>query len=157
MTMWLEDIDLGHKTIVGSYTFTEDEIIAFGKKYDPQPFHVDREAAARSPYGGIIASGWHIGAVYMKLTVAFFDKLRAQGNVEGLQANYVSPGFRDMKWLKPVRPGMTLTYSFERLAKRDWPSRPGIGVLESKNEAVDANGELVFSFISRALIPKRPA
>ena len=76
MTMWFEDIALGHRTTVGIYTFTEDEIIAFAKKYDPQPFHIDREAAARSPYGGIIASGWHIGAIYMKLTVAFFDRLR---------------------------------------------------------------------------------
>ena len=156
MTMWFEDITLGERVTVGSYTFTEDEIMEFGRKYDPQPFHVDREAAARSPYGGIIASGWQIGAVYMKLTVAFFDRMRAEGNVEGMQANYVSPGFRNMRWLKPVRPGMTLTYSFERVAKLDWPSRSNIGLLESRNEAHDEHGELVFDFVSRVLVPKRP-
>ena len=154
--MWFEDIILGEKSTLGSHTFTEDEIIAYGRKYDPQPFHVDRDAAARSPYGGIIASGWHVAAVYMKLTVAFFGRLRAQG-AEGVQANYVSPGFRDMKWLKPVRPGMTLTYTLERVAKLDWPSRPNLGLLENNVEARDANGELVFSFIGRALVPKRPS
>jgi acyl dehydratase len=153
--MWFEDITLGETVTVGSYTFTEDEIIDFGRKYDPQPFHVDREAAARSPYGGIIASGWHIGAVYMKLTVAYFDKMRG-GAVEGIQPNYVSPGFRNMRWLKPVRPGMTLTYTLERVAKLDWPSRPAIGLLETKNEARDETSELVFDFVSRVLVPKRP-
>jgi len=156
MTMWFEDIVLGEKVTVGSYTFTEDEIIAFARTYDPQPFHVDAEAAAKSPYGGIIASGWHIGAVYMKLTVAFFDRMRSAGT-EGMPANYVSPGFRDMRWYKPVRPGMTLTYTIERIAKLDWPSRPTIGLLESRNEARDEAGELMMSFIGRALIPKRPA
>lgn len=154
--MWFEDIALGEQVTLGSYTFDEEEIIAFAKQYDPQPFHVDREAAARSPYGGIIASGWHVCAVFMKLTVAFFDRMRASGNVEGIQANYVSPGFRDMKWLKPVRPGTTLTYTTERVAKLDWPSRPHLGLLESKNEAHDQNGELVFAFTGRALVPKRP-
>jgi acyl dehydratase len=156
MTMWFEDITLGEKVVVGSYTFTEDEIIDFGRKYDPQPFHVDREAASRSPYGGIIASGWQVGAVYMKLTVAFFDRMRAAGDVEGIQPNYVSPGFRNMRWLKPVRPGMTLTYSLQRIGKLDWPSRPTIGLLETKNEAHDETGELVFDFVSRVLVPKRP-
>jgi len=155
MTLWFEDITLGEKITLGSYTFTEENIIAFARKYDPQPFHVDRDAAAKSPYGGIIASGWHTGAVYMKLLVAMFDGIRARG-LEGVQANYVSPGFRDMRWYKPVRPGMTLTYTTERIAKLPWPSRPDIGLLESRNEARDQAGELVMSFIGRALIPKRP-
>jgi acyl dehydratase len=152
--MWFEDFPLNVKITLGSYTFTEENIIAFGKRYDPQPFHVDKEAALRSPYGGLIASGWHTAAVWMKLMLAY-RRARIEAGAEEVQANYVSPGVRELRWLKPVRPGTTLTYTNEPFAKLDWPSRPQYGLIEGKNEARDEAGELYYSFINRVLIVRK--
>ena len=154
--MWFEEFPLNVKITLGSYTFTEENIIAFGKRYDPQPFHVDKEAALRSPYGGLIASGWHTAAVWMKLMLAY-RRARLEAGAEQTQANFVSPGVRELRWLKPVRPGMTLTYTNEPFAKLDWPSRPQFGLIEGKNEARDEAGELYYSFINRVLIARKPA
>ena len=153
--MWLEDIPLGNKIVLGSYRFTEENIVAFAKAYDPQGFHVDADAAKTSPYGGIIASGWHTSAVWMKLMIAHRYALLAAGQ-EVTQDNYVSPGVRDLRWLKPVRPGTSLTYTTEPFNKVDWPSRPALGLLQSRNEARDETGELYYSFTSQVLIARRP-
>ena len=153
--MWFEDVPLGEKITIGSYNFTEENIIAFARKYDPQPFHLDKEAAARSPYRGLIASGWHTSAVWMKLMIAHRRSRLAAGE-EDTQANYVSPGVREIRWLKPVRPGMTVTYTNESFAKLDWPSLPQYGLIEGHNEAFVQDGTLVYSFINRVLIAKRP-
>jgi acyl dehydratase len=153
--MWFEDVLLGGKITIGSYVFTEENIVAFARKYDPQPFHLDKDAAARSPYRGLIASGWHTAAVWMKLMIAYRDGRVAAGE-ESTQANFVSPGVRDIRWLKPVRPGMTVTYTNEPFAKLDWPSLPQYGLIEGKNEAFDQDGTLVYSFINRVLIARRP-
>jgi acyl dehydratase len=153
--MWFEDVPLGVKLTLGSYTFTEENIMAFGKRYDPQPFHVDKEAATRSAYGGLIASGWHTAAVWMKLMMANRHERIAAGAAE-TQENYVSPGVRELRWLKPVRPGTTLTYTNETFAKLDWPTRPHFGLLEGKNEARDESGEFYYSFINRVLIARKP-
>jgi acyl dehydratase len=152
--MYFEDAPLHVKTILGSYTFTEENIIAFASAYDPQPFHIDKEAAEKSPYRGLIASGWHTAAVWMKLMLEHRRARIAAGEVQ-TQDNFVSPGVRDLKWLKPVRPGMTLTYTNESIAKREWPSRPAFGLIEGINEARDENGELYYSFINRVLIARR--
>lgn len=154
--MYFEDVPLHIKTTLGSYTFTEENIVAFAKLYDPQPFHIDRRAAERSPYGGLIASGWHTAAVWMKLMIAERRARIAAGGAE-TQENYVSPGVRELRWLKPVRPGTTLTYTNEANAKLDWPSRPQFGLLEGHNEARDEAGELYYTFVNRVLIARRPA
>ena len=154
--MWFEDVPLGTTITIGSYNFTEENIIAFAKRYDPQPFHVDKEAAARSPYGGLIASGWHTAAVWMKLMMAYRRDDVAAG-AQDTQANYVSPGVRDIRWLRPVRPGMILTYTNTPSTKLDWPSRPQFGLLEGENEAHDQEGTPVYSFVNRVLILRRPA
>jgi acyl dehydratase len=153
--MWFEDAPMGVKVTLGSYTFTEENIVAFAKKYDPQPFHLDHDAAARSPYGGLIASGWHTAAVWMKLMIAH-RRARVAAGEELTQANYVSPGVRDIRWLKPVRPGMTLTYTNENTAKLDWPSLPSFGLLEGHNEARTQDGTLVYTFVNRVLIARKP-
>ncbi len=151
--MWFEDIPLGHHTELGRYTFTEDAIIEFARQYDPQPFHIDRAAAAKSVYGGIIASGWHTACVWMKLMMEY----RARHPLPGeKQTSLVSPGFRDMRWFKPVRPGMTLSYSTETAAKLDWKSRPELGLLESLNEARDEQDGVVMSFVGRVLLLRKP-
>ncbi|HSZ73724.1 MAG TPA: MaoC family dehydratase [Rhizomicrobium sp.] len=149
--MWFEDIEIGSKRVLGTHTFTQDEIIAFGQKYDPQPFHVDATAAKRSAYGGIIASGWHTVAVWMRLMV---DSQYAAG--QNAMRGGVSPGFEDLRWVKPVRPGMTLTYSTEAIEKADLKSRPELGLLKSRNEARDEYGTLYMSFIGKAFIYRKP-
>jgi len=154
--MWFEDVPLNQKITLGSYTFTEENIIAFAKRYDPQPFHVDVEAAKRSAYGGLIASGWHTAAVWMKLMLAHRRERIAAG-AEQVQENYVSPGVRELRWLKPVRPGTTLIYTNESCAKREWKTRPEFGLIEGMNEARDEKGELYYSFINRVLIARKPA
>lgn len=154
--MWFEDIPLNEKVTIGSYHFTEENIIAFSKKYDPQPFHVDREAAARSHYGGLIASGWHTASVWMKLMIAHRRERVAAGEVQ-TQTNFVSPGVRELKWLRPVRPGMVLTYTNEIESKHEWPSLPQFGLIEGYNEARDQEGDLVYTFVNRVLIARRPA
>jgi acyl dehydratase len=153
--MWLEDIPLGRKTVLGSFEFTEDNIIAFAKLYDPQPFHIDREAAKSSLYGGLIASGWHTSAVWMKLMIAQ-RYAQVDAGQESTQDNYISPGVRELRWLRPVYPGATLTYTTEPFAKVDWPSRPTLGLLQSRNEARDDKDALYYSFISQVLIARRP-
>ncbi len=154
--MWFEDVPLGEKTVIGSYTFTEENIVAFARKYDPQPFHIDAAAAAHSPYGGLIASGWHTALVWMKLMMAYRQAQVAAGATR-TQENYVSPGLRDLKWLKPVRPGMTLTYTNQASQKLDWPSLPAYGLLEGNNEALSEDGTVVYSFVNRVLIARRPS
>ena len=153
--MYFEDTPLGGRITLGSYTFTEENIIAFARAYDPQPFHIDPEAAKRSPYGGLIASGWHTAAVWMKLMIAH-RKAQVEAGAEATQDNYVSPGVRELKWVKPVRPGTTLTYTTEPFNKLEWKSRPSLGLLQSRNEARDAKGELYYSFISQVLLARRP-
>src|ERR1700691_2730249 len=106
--MWFEDVAIGTKRDLGTYTFTEEEIIAFARKYDPQPFHIDPEAAQHSIFGGLIASGWHTAAIWMKLSIDGRKRDSEGGKARVLRSG-VSPVFEDMKWLKPVRPGMPLS------------------------------------------------
>jgi acyl dehydratase len=153
--LYWEDIELGTKRELGSYTFTEDEIIRFARKYDPQPFHIDKEAAKHSIFGGLIASGWHTAAIWMKLSIDGRKRDSESGKARVLRSG-VSPGFEDMKWLKPVRPGMTLTYTSETSEKVELRSRPELGLIKTRNEARDANGELVFSFIGKGFMQRRP-
>ncbi len=152
--IYWEDIAIGTRRELGDYTFAEEEIVAFAKKYDPQIFHLDPQAARDSMFGGLIASGWHTAAVWMKLSLA----ARARETADGQRTvrSGVSPGFEDMKWLKPVRPGMTLTYSSEVTNKIELKSRPELGLIESRNAAHDANGELVFSFTGKGFVQRRP-
>ncbi|HUJ03354.1 MAG TPA: MaoC family dehydratase [Rhizomicrobium sp.] len=151
--MWFEDIEIGARRDLGSYTFTEAEMIAFAKKYDPQPIHIDPDAAKKSIYGGLIASGWHTAAIWMKLAVG--NRMMEPGDKKLNRAG-VSPGFEDMRWLKPVRPGDTLYYSSEVAGKVDLKSRPTLGLVKSLNEARDAKGELYMSFIGKGFVIRRP-
>lgn len=153
--MWFENIEIGGKRDLGTYTFTESEIIAFAKKYDPQVFHIDPEAAKASMYGGLIASGWHTAAVWMKMAIA--DRERTRPEDHPLGSSTVSPGFEDMRWLKPVRPGMTLRFTAETIDKIELRSRPELGLVKWRNEARDESGALVFSFIGKGLVSRNPA
>ncbi|MBV9912642.1 MAG: MaoC family dehydratase [Sinobacteraceae bacterium] len=147
-----EDIELGAMQVLGQYTFTQEEIMRFARAYDPQPFHIDPEAAARSFYGGLIASGWHTVAVWMKLAVAGHIGATRDGPRSG-----VSPGFEDLRWLKPVRPGMTLTYSSEVIEKVALKSRPRFGLVKSRNEARAEDGSLMMRFTGKGFVERRSA
>ena len=150
---YFEDIQLGVKREIGSYTFSAEEIIRFARQFDPQPFHLDPEAAKRSHFGGLVASGWMTTAVWMKLMVAE----RIAANARGDRAAFgPSPGFRDLKWLKPVYAGDTLSYSTMATVKTELKTRPQWGLIGSLNEAVNQKGELVMSFLGQVLCMRRP-
>ena len=153
---WFEDISVGEKTDLGSYTFEADDMIAFATKFDPQPFHIDEGAAKASPYGGLIASGWHTCSVWMKLMVKtrIAEKAR-KGEDDGSPPGGPSPGFLELKWPTPVRVGDRITYSTEVIEKVDLKSRPNLGIVRSLNTGRNQNGELVMSFIGQGLMQKR--
>ena len=153
---WFEDIEIGEKNELGSYVFEQDDIISFATKFDPQPFHTNPDAAKASPYGGLIASGWHTCSVWMKLMVRSRIAAKARGSMEDdSPPGGPSPGFLDLKWPTPVRAGDTISYSTEVVEKIDLKSRPTLGIVRSLNKGVNQNGELVMSFIGQGLIQKR--
>lgn len=156
---YFEDIVLEQRVELGKHTFTPQEIKAFAASYDPQLFHLDEEAAARSHFGALCASGWHTAAVWMKLFVAYkhrlADEMRARG--EPVARHGPSPGFRELKWLKPVYAGDTISFATEPIDKRESKSRPQWGLMFSRNTGTNQAGDLVFSFISSAFIERRPS
>jgi acyl dehydratase len=153
---WFEDLEIGTHRELGSYDFTEAEIIAFARKFDPQYFHVDPVRAAAGPFGGLIASGWHTVAIWMKLMVRAMQSRAGTDPAGGrLPATGPSPGFLELKWPHPVRPGDTIRYDTTMIAKIDLKSRPNWGLLRSRNEGVNQRGDLVLSFIGQALIERK--
>ncbi|TCT07766.1 MaoC family dehydratase [Aquabacter spiritensis] len=152
-----EEIEVGARRTLGSHTFTREEIIAFAQKYDPQPFHLDDEAASRTHFGSLVASGWHTAAMWMKCFVAdrTHDAKARAGRGEPAVPLGPSPGFRNLRWLKPVYAGDTLTYATEVRAKSPSKSRPGWGLLTAYNSGVNQHGDLVIDFESTVFVPRR--
>ena len=146
MTRWFEDIDIDEPFPLGSHSFTEEEIIRFGRLYDPQYFHVDPEAAKFSHFGGLVASGWHTVTVgHRRMVDALFaeeDHLRSLGREPGVSGP--SPGVNKMEFKVPVRPGDTVTYTLIVTGKRPSNSIPGWGLLFNAIDAVNQRGELVY-------------
>ena len=155
---YLEDVRIGVPTVVGRHTFTADAIKSFAARFDPQPFHLDEGEAARSLFGGLCASGWHSAVMWMRLTVDHHRRAdearRARG--EPVAQLGLSPGFRELKWFKPVHVGDTITYATEVLATRISRSRPGWGLITIRNTGTNQAGELVLSFVSTAFVQRRP-
>ena len=156
---FFDDIAVGERAELGVHIFTADDIKRFARKYDPQPFHVDEAAAARSHFGALCASGWHTAAVWMRLMVEHLrredEAQRARG--EAVASFGPSPGFRELKWLRPVYAGDTVTYSTEIAAKRASNSRPEWGLMSFRNMGVNQKGEPVISFNSVAFVERRSA
>ena len=154
---WFEDFEIGARMELGSHTFAEEEIIRFAKKYDPQSFHIDPEAAKHGPFGGLVASGWHTAAIWMKMIVQ--SRLNMEEPVdetgETPPPGGPSPGFLDMKWPTPVRPGDTISFSSTTIEKVDMRSRPEWGILRGHNLGVNQNGETVLSFTGQGLFQRR--
>lgn len=156
--MFFEDIRVGDVTPLGRFTFTSDEIKSFGRRYDPQPFHVDEEAGAQSHFGALCASGWQTASVWMRLWVDTHrrkvEAARARGETVGEWGPAL--GFRELKWLKPVYAGDTIAYQVEVLETRVSNSRPGSGLVTSLASGQNQNGERVISFISTVFVQRRP-
>ncbi|MGE3246490.1 MAG: MaoC/PaaZ C-terminal domain-containing protein [Beijerinckiaceae bacterium] len=154
---WFDDLKIGRTLDLGVHTFEPDNIIRFARKWDPQLFHIDPEAAANGPFGGLTASGWHTGAAGMRRHILTRDKYQAEAARRGLPASPrgPSPGFRDMKWLEPVFAGDTLHYYSTPVEKRK-TSRPGWGIQFTRFEGVNQHGRKAYEYLSAALWPLKP-
>jgi acyl dehydratase len=132
----------------GRVRVEKDEIIAFAKKFDPQPFHLDEDAARQSIFGRLVASGWHTAAMTMSLVAR--SEYRAAGGTIGL-------GFESLRWPIPVFPGDELRIESEVLETRSSKSQPGRGLLKIRTLTFNQNGEVVQEIVAIALVPRRPA
>ena len=146
---YFEDFVVGqvHKPS-GRVRVEKDEIIAFAKQFDPQPFHLDEEAARKSIFGRLVASGWHTAALTMRLIAG--SEYRAATGTIGL-------GFDDLRWPIPVRPGDELRIESEVLEMRTSKSRPDRGLLKIRTRTFNQDGEVVQELIANAMVPRRPA
>lgn len=141
----LDDLAPGQSYQLGTRLVTTEEIVAFARDYDPQPFHLDEAAAEASIYGGLIASGWHTVCVFMRLFVdGFLDRAAAMG----------SPGVDELRWLKPVRPGDRLSGRAEIRAIRPSQSRPDRGIARIRCSVVNQGGEEVLSMVANVLLKR---
>jgi len=145
--VYFEDISVGDKISAGSKLVTREEIIDFAQKYDPQFFHIDCEAAEKSMYGGIIASGWHTGGMLMRMMVDSMVNNRA-----GLG----SPGFDDLRWILPVRPGDVLRFESTVIEARKSASRPNMGIVRAQVYLFNQNDEKVLSVKTIGMMLARP-
>lgn len=157
--IFFEDAEPGDRRTLGSFTFTADAIKAFAHLYDPQAFHLDEEAGRKSVFGGLAASGWHTASIYMKLLVADLKReteaRKARG--EPVASSGPSPGFRNLRWPRPVLAGDTITYIYEATSKRPLASRPGWGIVFGTATAVNQRDEIVLFFENSVFLPCRGA
>ena len=155
---YFDDINVGDRIALGDHAFTADNIKSFAAQYDPQAFHMDEAAAAKSHFGALCASGWHTVAAWMNLRVQYGRREDAERSARGEAIAKLgpSPGFRDLKWLKPVYVGDTITYASEVVEKRVTKSRPGWGIIFARNTGTNQKGELVMSFIGSGFVERRP-
>jgi acyl dehydratase len=142
-----EDFEPGQVYELGTRLVTEREIVAFGREWDPQPFHVDPEAAKESVFGGLIASGWQTGAMWMRMYVDTMLGSAARG----------SPGIEELRWLAPVRPDDALSGRLTVLEATPSATRPDRGTIRIRGEMVNQDGVVVMSMTSRGHFGRRPA
>ncbi|MGA7000365.1 MAG: MaoC family dehydratase [Pseudolabrys sp.] len=156
---FFEDIEIGQRREVGSFTFTADLIKKFAAQFDPQRFHIDEEEGRKSLFGGLAASGWHVGSVCMKLMVADGQRQARGAAARGEKAAIwgPSPGFRELRWIMPVLAGDTISFASEVESLRSSDSRPDWGILQIRNTGINQRGEVVFSFLATAFVPRRDA
>lgn len=144
---YFEDLEVGAKSRFGRYEVTRDDVIDFARKFDPQPFHLSDEAAARTHFGRIAASGWHTCAMVMAMIVEHVNK-HEQAGLGGI-------GIDELRWLKPVYPGDVLTVETELIEKKRSRSKPHMGSFRTRLTAFNQDGAPVLSYINTALIATR--
>ena len=145
---YLEDMKVGTKASFGRYEVTREEVLEFAGKYDPQPFHLDDDAAAKTHFGRISASGWHTCAMTMAMLVENLKKNK--------QAGLGSPGLDELRWLKPVYPGDTLRVESELTEVTPSRSRPEMGSTKAKVTVFNQHDEPVMRLLSIGLVARRP-
>ena len=155
---YLEDFHPGETIELGSWTFTAAAIVDFARDFDPQPFHLDEAAGKASIFGGLAASGWHVACAWMRLWIDHQTREMEAALARGEEPPVAgpSPGFDDMRWTKPVLAGQTLSYRTTVVAARASATRPGWGIVTSRNEAFDEAGTRVFHFTGNVFMPRRP-
>jgi acyl dehydratase len=144
---FFEDFKVGEVLTFGNYKVSREAIINFASEFDPQPFHVDEEAARKSPFGGLIASGWHTAGMMMRMLVDEFMGSRS-GSIG-------SPGFNELRWLKPVRPGDTLRLRVEVLDVMPSKSKPDRGSIKFKYETMNQADEIVMTMTGVGIFLRR--
>jgi acyl dehydratase len=147
VTRYFEDFHPGEVIDVGSVSVSQADIIAFARQYDPQPMHIDPGAAGFTIYGGLIASGWHTVALFMRLLVE---------NLVAKTSSLGSPGVEELRWPLPVRPGDTLTGAMEILDTRASNSRPTMGIVRWRGTVRNQDGKLVMTLIGTNFFARRP-
>jgi acyl dehydratase len=145
---YMEDFAVGQIFKSGRKRVDRDEIFAFAREFDPQPYHLDEEAARQSPFGGLAASGWHTAAMSMRLIVD--GEFRPAGGILGV-------GFDELSWPRAVRPGDELHVQSEILEVRPSKSRPDRGMIRVRNTTLNQNDEVVQVFTGNLLVPRRPS
>lgn len=146
---YLEDIKVGEKAAFGNYEVTREEVLAFASRYDPQPFHLDDEAAAKTHFGRVAASGWHTCAMTMRMIV---EHMQHEENRAGLG----SPGVDELRWLKPVFPGDRLRVETEVVEVRPSQSKPDIGSIRTNTVVFNQDDVPVMKMTSIVLVRRRP-
>ena len=147
--IFFEDVEIGETTDFGTYAVTREEVLEFARKYDPQPFHLSDEAAAKTHFGRLAASGWHTGAMAMRVIVNRLTDLKWAG--------LGSPGLDELRWLKPVHPGDTLRVTGTVVDKKPSRSKPGIGTFWTDTIVTNQHDEPVMRYTSIVLMQRRPA
>ena len=147
--IYFEDLEIGVEREFGHYDVTREEVLEFARKYDPQPFHLSDEEAAKTHFGRIAASGWHTTAMTMAVLVAHMN--------DEPKAGLGSPGVDELRWLRPVYPGDRITVRGKVLDKTPSRSKPDLGSFRSQTIVTNQDGVDVLRFISIALIRRRPA
>ena len=145
---YFEDYKEGTVYEYGYYVVDEAEVVEFARRFDPQPFHIDPEAAAATQFGGLIASGWHAGSIYMRL---FADHYLSK------VASLASPGIDELHWSLPVRPGDRLKARTTTLETRISRSKPDRGLVRTKGELVNQDGDVPLTLVAVNFIARRPA
>lgn len=145
--IFYEDLEIGTARNFGAYEVTREEVMEFASKYDPQPFHLDDEAAAQTHFGRLSASGWHTCSMTMRMMV--------ENMMNEKSAGLGSPGVDQLRWKKPVYPGDTLRCETEVIEKRRSASRPEMGIFKSRIRTFNQKDEIVLEMVSNALIRTR--
>ncbi|WP_291856527.1 MaoC family dehydratase [Bradyrhizobium sp.] len=156
---FFEDMEIGARREIGAFTFTAESIKKFAAQFDPQAFHLDEEAGRKSLFGGLAASGWHVGSVCMKLLVADGQRQMKEAAARGEPVAVwgPSPGFRELRWIRPVLAGDTISFSSVIESKRISEKRPEWGILQARNSGANQRGEPVYSMLATAFVPRRNA
>jgi acyl dehydratase len=154
---FFEDIEIGARRELGSFRFTAESIKTFAAQFDPQRFHLDEEEGRKSLFGGLAASGWHVAAVCMKLLVTDGKRQAEEAAARGEEVAVwgPSPGFRELRWIRPVLAGDTIRFSSAVETKRTSGKRPEWGILQARNTGINQRDEQVFSFLATAFVPRR--